>query len=135
MSFVPLFSVTPPVNSVMSSPFNRAIRCLSSRFRFRLDRLVNGHRLVAGQHMLDTANRRVLPGDGDARFARVDARALQSGDDRTGQAVIGGEYAGDIAFRSSQICSKMTSASWLSQLGTAWSSTSSQEPSLKWGSA
>ena len=98
MSFVPLLRVVPPVNARQVLAVQQGNARRSGRFGLSLDRLVDGHRLVAGQHILDAADRRVLARDRDARVARVDARALQRGDDRAGQTIIGGEDGGDVAF-------------------------------------
>ena len=75
---------------------------LGCREGLGLDRLINRHGLVAGQHMLDAAYCGVLAGDWNAGVAGIDAGALEGRDDRIGQAVIGGEDAGDVAFRRGQ---------------------------------
>src|SRR3954471_5485129 len=65
---------------------------LGGRVGLLLDRLVDGHALVAGEDVLDPLRRRVLPGDRELlELARLDRR-----DGRVAQAVVGGEHAVDL---------------------------------------
>src|SRR5690606_1757731 len=59
---------------------------------FSLDRLVDGHRLTAGEDVLDTTDRRVLTGHGDIAQTLI----FQRGSHRTGEAVIGGQRGVDV---------------------------------------
>src|SRR3954452_14458419 len=66
----------------------QVVRQLRGALGLRLDRLVDGHVLLAGDDALDAGKLGVLAGDRD--LGRVDAVGLHRGDDATGVAVVGG---------------------------------------------
>jgi hypothetical protein len=67
---------------------------LGGRVGLLLDRLVDGHALVAGEDVLQALDGRVLAGDRDLAVGVV---LLEDGDDRVAEAVVGGKDAVDLA--------------------------------------
>ena len=113
-----------------SSPLASAMASFDGRVGLLLDRLVDGHALVAGEDVLDALGRRVLAGDRDLRRACAALSAEMAALPRPSLAA---STPSILLLAFCSICSKIVSAFWLSQSGTDWSATFTNLPALYFG--
>ena len=104
------------------SPLASATASAAAASASLLDRLVDGHALVAVEDVLPgPATVASWPVTGTSPLSVV---LLEDGDGRVAEAVVGGQRRRRSCRRPwCSICSKMVPACWLSQSGTDWSST------------